>query len=121
MALNVFFVFQTSNLRYRAREFDTLYIIVCYGISLIPALVYLVLDLTLFKELEPFYGDATVSANGFCLCPLTTQQSWKSIPARNVGKLPMEEHRRYNTEFQPVCGKPDTINHMMAVNRDVVG
>jgi hypothetical protein len=61
MALNVFFVFQTRSLRYRAQEFEVWYIIGCYGIPLIPALVYLVLDLTLFQEENQFYGDATVS------------------------------------------------------------
>ncbi|KAF2435552.1 hypothetical protein EJ08DRAFT_343259 [Tothia fuscella] len=60
MALNVFFVFQTSSLRYRAQEFEHVYVVLCYGIPLIPALVYLVLDMTLYKGENAFYGDATL-------------------------------------------------------------
>jgi hypothetical protein len=65
MALNIYFAFHTrkfSTVNFRQLAFY--YLLVCYGIPLLPAVVFLVLDLCTDAG---FYGDATVRINSLLI------------------------------------------------------
>jgi hypothetical protein len=57
MAVNVFLAFQTTKFHVNLRKLDILYFIICYGLPFIPAMVFMILDLTMDAG---FYGNATV-------------------------------------------------------------
>jgi hypothetical protein len=58
MALNIYFAFHTRKFpTINFRQLVYYYIIACYGIPFLPAMVFLVLDLS---TQAGFYGDATV-------------------------------------------------------------
>ena len=58
MAVNVFLTFQTTKLNVTIRKLEKFYFIFCFGIPMVPALTYLILDIT---RDTGFYGNAIVS------------------------------------------------------------
>jgi Slime mold cyclic AMP receptor len=58
LALNVFLTFHTFGKVKNIRKLEPYYIALCYGLPLIPALTYLILDLAHGYDI---YGNATVS------------------------------------------------------------
>jgi hypothetical protein len=57
MAVNVFLTFYTTQITINIRKLEKWYFLICYGIPAIPALAFLILDLSGSQ----YYGDATVS------------------------------------------------------------
>jgi hypothetical protein len=57
MAVNVFLTFHTTKIDLDIRRFEKWYFFLCFGVSAIPALTYLFLDV--FGGTD-FYGDAVV-------------------------------------------------------------
>jgi hypothetical protein len=63
MALNIYLAFHsTRHMNVNWKKLGYIYMVACYGIPLIPALTYLLLDLLGGKN---FYDDATVSLLSF--------------------------------------------------------
>jgi hypothetical protein len=57
MAVNVFLTFHTTKIDLDIRRFEKWYCVLCFGVSGIPALTYLLLDTVGGRD---FYGDAVV-------------------------------------------------------------
>ena len=57
MAINVYLAFFSGRTVEQLRALDLRYIIVCYGASFVPALVYLFVNT---PDRGPIYGDASV-------------------------------------------------------------
>jgi hypothetical protein len=56
-AINVFLTFHSQRWDVKLRNLESIYCVFCYGIPLMPALIYLVMDLAYGMDI---YGDATV-------------------------------------------------------------
>jgi hypothetical protein len=57
MAVNVFLTFHTTKVHVNMIKMEKWYFLACYGVPAVPALLYLLLDVSRGME---FYGDATV-------------------------------------------------------------
>jgi hypothetical protein len=57
MAVNVFLTFHTTKIDLDIRRFEKWYFALCFGVSAVPALTYLLLDVFAGTD---FYGDAVV-------------------------------------------------------------
>lgn len=60
MALNIYLAFHTTISETKFRKLGYFYMLACYGIPFVPALVFLLLDVFLHMG---FYGDATVGSH----------------------------------------------------------
>ena len=78
MAVNVFLTFHTTKIDLAIRRFEKWYFFLCFGVSAIPALTYLLLDV--FGGTD-FYGDAVVwMASKLGLRRLTESSSGAGYP-----------------------------------------
>lgn len=57
MAVNVFLTFQTTTIQVNLQKLEKWYCLIGYGIPGVPAITYLLLDVTRGTD---YYGDATV-------------------------------------------------------------
>ena len=57
LAFNVFLTFHPLKWNIKLRSLEPIYCVLCYGIPLVPALIYLVMDVAYGMDI---YGNATV-------------------------------------------------------------